>query len=275
MCDERLRTHTISHFMRTGWGTETSRPFMESSYVLSCNVPSLHARQLRVVVPLSEPETDETLYNMSARNPYSLTSQAPVTSAVPYIFNIGMRDSNNITSSYNAVNFTFSLTTYQQCVSEPDCQSQVRKLYKFAAEKAAYGATSERRFALADKEVSGMKGSLPLRLCSACVKKVVGRPFSFLARPHVVEDTEFPPVLDWLHHVQLHGDTTIITVCASAVGVLVLLMACNVALRSSMRKSMEEATLRRTRYSRRVKNISIPSSIRVDTIARQHHGFLP
>eukprot|EP00904_Undaria_pinnatifida_P006247 jgi/Undpi1/2752/HiC_scaffold_14.g06129.m1 len=51
--------------------------------------------------------------------------QAPVTSDVQYIFNVAMRDPNNITFAYKASNMSFFLTTYQQCVSDPECQSQL------------------------------------------------------------------------------------------------------------------------------------------------------
>lgn len=46
-------------------------------------------------------------------------------SGVEYIFNVAIRDSNNITFAYRASNMSFFLTNYQQCVSDPDCQSQV------------------------------------------------------------------------------------------------------------------------------------------------------
>ena len=55
-----------------------------------------------------------------------VSSQAPVASGVQYIFNVAMRDANNITSTYRASNMTFSFTSYQQCVSDPGCESQVR-----------------------------------------------------------------------------------------------------------------------------------------------------
>lgn len=55
-----------------------------------------------------------------------IVPQAPVVSGVEYIFNVAIRDSNNITFAYTASNMSFLLTTYQQCVSDPDCQSQVR-----------------------------------------------------------------------------------------------------------------------------------------------------
>ena len=57
---------------------------------------------------------------------FDVVPQAPVSSGVEYIFNVAIRDSNNITFAYRASNMSFFLTTYQQCVSDPDCQSQVR-----------------------------------------------------------------------------------------------------------------------------------------------------
>lgn len=51
--------------------------------------------------------------------------QVPVSSTVQYIFNVAMRDSRNITSAYRASNMSFSFTTYQECVADPGCQSQV------------------------------------------------------------------------------------------------------------------------------------------------------
>lgn len=54
-----------------------------------------------------------------------VSSQAPVASGVQYIFNVAMRDTNNITTTYRASNMTFSFTSYQQCVSDPGCESQV------------------------------------------------------------------------------------------------------------------------------------------------------
>ena len=59
---------------------------------------------------------------------FTFLPQAPVTSDVQYIFNVAMRDPNNITFAYKASNMSFFLTTYQQCVSDPECQSQVRLL---------------------------------------------------------------------------------------------------------------------------------------------------
>lgn len=54
-------------------------------------------------------------------------SQAPVTNGAQYIFNVAMRDSNNITSTYRASNMSFFLTSYLQCVHDPNCESQVRR----------------------------------------------------------------------------------------------------------------------------------------------------
>ncbi|CAN0141521.1 unnamed protein product, partial [Ectocarpus fasciculatus] len=51
--------------------------------------------------------------------------EAPVSHGAQYLFNVAMRDSNNITSAYRASNMTFAFTTYQQCVADQGCQSQV------------------------------------------------------------------------------------------------------------------------------------------------------
>ncbi|CAN0156269.1 unnamed protein product [Ectocarpus sp. 6 AP-2014] len=52
--------------------------------------------------------------------------EAPVSRGAQYIFNVAMRDSNNITSAYRASNMTFTFTNYQQCVADQGCQSQVK-----------------------------------------------------------------------------------------------------------------------------------------------------
>lgn len=46
-------------------------------------------------------------------------------SGLQYIFNVAMRDSNNISTAYQASNISFSLTTYQDCVADDECESQV------------------------------------------------------------------------------------------------------------------------------------------------------
>lgn len=54
--------------------------------------------------------------------------QVPVDSSLKYLFNVAMIDSRNLTAVYKGTNVSFSLTTYQDCVADEGCQSQVSSL---------------------------------------------------------------------------------------------------------------------------------------------------
>ncbi|CAM9533897.1 unnamed protein product, partial [Choristocarpus tenellus] len=50
--------------------------------------------------------------------------EVPVDNDMTYLFNVAMRDGNNVTSMYSATNMSVAFITYQNCVSDASCESQ-------------------------------------------------------------------------------------------------------------------------------------------------------